>query len=643
MDILQATQAASQDERFGPVLSGVQDELSDVAPEQVDELIKLLEFALKQPDAYPQIRAAAERDDMVEPGDLPEEFDAQLLMAVLVVLYKLRDRPSADQMVMRRGGLARVRTLASRGRMGDTMLAHISPEEAALLKARGGAGTLNPDTGLPQYFSLKKLFKAVLPIALNFIVPGLGAAIGTALGATGTAAAMIGQAVIGGATAGLTGGNVLQGAVLGGLGGGLGGAAGSAASDALGLGLGQTGQQILGGALVGGATGAATGQGFGRGALMGAAGAGLGTLAQGVGEGALGAGIGAGGRTAGNMLTAGFSPKEALAGGALTGLATGMMQRPAAGPGLKPSQLAVESMRSGATGGPADAPVDYSLTRAPAAGAEGVAGSGSMSVRAQSPLAQAGDLATQGVTSAGLPMSESMVVSPGAQLPTNVGSARPPAAPSSPLKTLGQLAALSSLAGARPPAAQQAIQQLNPAQQEYFNRPSIQWDWNRMQNDANARNMTLGQFMATYWPQVTSGAYNAPTVKKPPASTAPAGAGLPGMPPTTPPPDEAPPNGYAYGGYAGGGYAGGGGLGAVARYVQGGGTGREDAIDARLSDGEYVMDAETVAMLGDGSNRAGARKLDAFREQIRRHKGRAMSRGKFSPNAKQPAAYLKGK
>ena len=624
MDILQATQAASQDERFGPVLSGVQDELSDVAPEQVDELIKLLEFALKQPDAYPQIRAAAERDDMVEPGDLPEEFDAQLLMSVLVVLYKLRDRPSADQMVMRRGGLARVRTLASRGRMGDTMLAHISPEEAALLKARGGAGTLNPDTGLPQYFSLKKLFKAVLPIALNFIVPGLGAAIGTALGATGTAAAMIGQAVIGGVTAGLTGGNVLQGAVLGGLGGGLGGAAGSAASDALGLGLGQTGQQILGGALVGGATGAATGQGFVKGALSGAAGAGLGTLAQGVGDGALGAGIGAGGRMAGNMLTAGYSPKEALAGGALTGLATGMMQRPAAGPGLRPSQAAVDSMRSGATGGPADAPVDYSLTRAPVAGAEGVAGSGSMSVRAQSPLAQAGDLATQGVTSAGVPEG----MAPGTQLPTNVGSARPLAA-SSPLKTLGQLAALSSLAGARPPAAQQAIQQLSPQQQEYFNRPSVQWDWNRMQADANARNMSLSQFMSAYWPQVTSGAYNA----QPPAAATPTAS--------APDPAEQPQQGYAAGGYAAGGQAMGG-LGVAARLMRGGGSGRDDTIPARLSDGEYVMDAETVALLGDGSTKAGAARLDEMRAQLRRHKGKALARGKFSPNAKAATAYLKG-
>ena len=41
--------------------------------------------------------------------------------------------------------------LASYGRDGDTMLAHINPQEAALLKKSGGSGTINPDTGLPEY------------------------------------------------------------------------------------------------------------------------------------------------------------------------------------------------------------------------------------------------------------------------------------------------------------------------------------------------------------------------------------------------------------------------------------------------------------------------------------------------------------
>ena len=41
--------------------------------------------------------------------------------------------------------------LRKKGRGRDTMLAHITPEEAKLLKARGGRGTINPDTGLPEF------------------------------------------------------------------------------------------------------------------------------------------------------------------------------------------------------------------------------------------------------------------------------------------------------------------------------------------------------------------------------------------------------------------------------------------------------------------------------------------------------------
>jgi hypothetical protein len=42
--------------------------------------------------------------------------------------------------------------LRSKGRKGDTILAHISPKEAARLKREGGSGTINPDTGLPEFF-----------------------------------------------------------------------------------------------------------------------------------------------------------------------------------------------------------------------------------------------------------------------------------------------------------------------------------------------------------------------------------------------------------------------------------------------------------------------------------------------------------
>jgi hypothetical protein len=76
--------------------------------------------------------------------------------------------------------------------------------------------------------------------------------------------------------------------------------------------------------------------------------------------------------------------------------------------------------------------------------------------------------------------------------------------------------------------------------------------------------------------------------------------------------------------------------------VDGPGTGRSDDIPAVLSDGEYVIDAETVALLGDGSSKAGAKKLDEMRVKVRKHKGRNLAKGKFSVNAKRPEKYLSG-
>jgi len=42
--------------------------------------------------------------------------------------------------------------LANKGRGGDTILAHITPKEVSLLKEAGGAGTVNPETGLLEFY-----------------------------------------------------------------------------------------------------------------------------------------------------------------------------------------------------------------------------------------------------------------------------------------------------------------------------------------------------------------------------------------------------------------------------------------------------------------------------------------------------------
>ena len=126
-------------------------------------------------------------------------------------------------------------------------------------------------------------------------------------------------------------------------------------------------------------------------------------------------------------------------------------------------------------------------------------------------------------------------------------------------------------------------------------------------------------------------------------------------------------------------------------YADGRGTGQSDDIPAMLHDGDYVMDAETVSALGDGSskagrevlegfmhkvphskavggsvvpakiadgefvfpaafvsalgkgdNKAGAKILDGLREKLRAHK-RAAPINKIPPKAKSPLDYISGK
>jgi hypothetical protein len=76
------------------------------------------------------------------------------------------------------GGLANAaQNLAARGRYGDSTLVHMAPEELsglqALARAQGNDMTINPRTGLPEAFSLRKLFKAASFILPFVPIPGL--------------------------------------------------------------------------------------------------------------------------------------------------------------------------------------------------------------------------------------------------------------------------------------------------------------------------------------------------------------------------------------------------------------------------------------------------------------------------------------
>jgi len=91
------------------------------------------------------------------------------------------------------------------------------------------------------------------------------------------------------------------------------------------------------------------------------------------------------------------------------------------------------------------------------------------------------------------------------------------------------------------------------------------------------------------------------------------------------------------------GHAEGGPLSTVSRHVVGPGDGTSDDIPARLANGEYVMDAQTVSMAGNGSNDAGAKKLDQFRAALRKHKGAALAKGKMAPDAHKNLMKYMGK
>ena len=82
--------------------------------------------------------------------------------------------------------------LRSKGRGGDTILAHINPTEAAMLKAMGGSGTINPKTGLPEF----GFFDNPIGAVTNFI-----AAPSTAFAGTSAPAAPAAPDYAGAATA----------------------------------------------------------------------------------------------------------------------------------------------------------------------------------------------------------------------------------------------------------------------------------------------------------------------------------------------------------------------------------------------------------------------------------------------------------
>lgn len=513
------------------------------------------------------------------------------------------------------------------GRGEDEMLVHMTEDEFGVIKNMWGEPDINPNTGLPEYGWLSKVWKKVkkvvkkvvsskifqvlAPIALSIFVPGLGAAIGGMLGASGTTASVIGNALVRGGLSAAGGGKFATGAISGAISGGLGSIAGEQVGK-LGLGLSDRTAEIVGSSLASGAGASLTGGDFVTGALAGATGEMMRPMMEGItekGRGVFGLREPLEGEMFGTRQYAAADLPETELGeidlSTLPGPRGGLEDATAGvvGGGGKPATTQ-EVPDTGAAQDPGFLQ-KYGMPMLMAAGA---LGGGEYEEGEQPPLPEGwGDplplydmnrqfagmdpSAYYTYGQAGSPQSGQhlfMEPQPFAGVPTDPTTPTPGAGGGGNMQAMiaaGQPVPASAVGVAGTGALTQAGYTQNPAT----------GDWTPPQLGAGlpqARGgyQRGGEF--DYWSQNADVPRVAPTVS------------------------------------------------AQGRYVKGQGTGRSDDIPARLSDGEYVMDAETVALLGDGSGSAGAKRLDEMRQNLRKHKGQNLRKGGFSHKAKSPHQYM---
>ena len=217
------------------------DDLSQInlPPEALDLLNNMVDEILASPQQYAEIRA--KYLEMGAPEELlPEQFDPGFFAAMNMAVDQMVGAPSGEQ-AFAKGGIAELKpvakAIADYGRNGDTMLAHITPAEARMLRRKGGSGTINPKTGLPEFFNLFKeignAFKSVgkavksfanstvgrivTTVALGFF---LGPAAASFMGVTSAAGVAAVSGFVGSAGATLAaGGNLSQALKAGAVGG----------------------------------------------------------------------------------------------------------------------------------------------------------------------------------------------------------------------------------------------------------------------------------------------------------------------------------------------------------------------------------------------------------------------------------------
>lgn len=138
----QASQAVNK------ALDNIAPMLSKLDNKTLDLLLQLTQYLKAHKAKYKELMAKLEQKGSIPEGVFPEEYDPKFLSVfALTVAHAQKAREG-----MAAGGITDVaQHMKDQGRGKDTILAHISPEEAELLRSKGGIGTLNPATGLPEF------------------------------------------------------------------------------------------------------------------------------------------------------------------------------------------------------------------------------------------------------------------------------------------------------------------------------------------------------------------------------------------------------------------------------------------------------------------------------------------------------------
>jgi hypothetical protein len=158
-------------------LKQVMVDLEDLSVEQLTSLSNLLAYVAKNPSEYPKLIKQLVASGAFEGKEVPKKYDPGFLaIANSLIGYALVKKMGRGGYA--EGGIVSLRKSAgkvkSAGREQDTVLAHISPFEASMLKRMGGKGTTNPETGLPEFGWFSKILGPLLSIGATMVLGAFG-------------------------------------------------------------------------------------------------------------------------------------------------------------------------------------------------------------------------------------------------------------------------------------------------------------------------------------------------------------------------------------------------------------------------------------------------------------------------------------